>query len=106
MFKKIAVLATVALSAMAFSGVATAQAKPADPGKGGRCIAAGVGTLVSLGLIADAAKGNVDYAPLGSQDGGAGLIRVEFDGPAFLPLSTVIGLHRMSPELFAWCDSV
>ncbi|HUF01872.1 MAG TPA: hypothetical protein VMN35_05560 [Gaiellaceae bacterium] len=105
MFKRIAVLATVALAAMALTATASAQ-RPADPGKGGRCIAAGVGTLVSLGLIDEAAKGQVDYAPLGSQSGGAGLIRVEFDGPAYLPLSTVIGLHRTNPELFAWCDSV
>jgi hypothetical protein len=105
MFRRIAVLATIALAAMALTATASAQ-RPADPGKGGRCIAAGVGTLVSLGLIDEAAKGQLDYAPLGSQPGGAGLIRVEFAGPAYLPLSTVIGLHRTSPGLFAWCDSV
>jgi hypothetical protein len=106
MLKRLAVLATVALSALALTAVAPAKGKPADPGKGGRCIAAGVGTLVSLGLIDEAARGEVDYAPLGSQPGGAGLIRVAFEGPAFLPLSAVIGLHRTNPELFAWCDSV
>lgn len=106
MLKWLAVLATVALSALAFAAVAPAKGKPADPGTGGRCIAAGVGTLVSLGLIDEAARGDLDYAPLGSQEGGAGLIRLAFPGPAFLPLSTVIGLHRTNPELFAWCDNV
>jgi NO-binding membrane sensor protein with MHYT domain len=105
MFKRIALFAVVAISAMALTATASAQ-RPADPGKGGRCIAAGVGTLVSLGLIADAAQGKVDYAPLGSQPGGAGFIRVAFTEPAFLPLSTVIGLHRTNPELFVWCDTV
>jgi hypothetical protein len=105
MFRKIAVLATIALAAMALTATASAE-RPADPGKGGRCIAAGVGTLVSLDLIDEAAKGQLDYAPLGSQPGGAGLIRVEFAGPTYLPLSTVIGLHRTSPGLFAWCDGV
>ena len=105
MLKRLTGLAAVALSALALAATASAQ-RPADPGQGGRCIAAGVGTLVSLGLIDEAAKGELDYAPLGSQSGGAGLIRVEFAGPAFLSLSTVIGLHRTNPELFAWCDSV
>ena len=105
MFRKIAVLATIALAAMALTATASAE-RPADSGKGGRCIAAGVGTLVSLDLIDEAAKGQLDYAPLGSQPGGAGLIRVEFAGPTYLPLSTVIGLHRTSPGLFAWCDGV
>lgn len=105
MFKRIALLSVVAISAMALTATASAQ-RPADPGKGGRCIAAGVGTLVSLGLIADAAQGKVDYAPLGSQPGGAGFIRVALTEPAFLPLSTVIGLHRTNPELFVWCDTV
>ena len=73
-------------------------------GKGGRCIAAGVGTLVSLGLIDEAARGEVDYAPLGLN--GAGLIRVALPEGSFLKLSTVISLHRTNPELFAWCDTV
>ena len=105
MLRKIALLAVVAIAAMALTATASAQ-RPSDPGKGGRCIAAGVGTLVSLGAIDAAAKGQLDYAPYGSQDGGLGLIRIEFDGPAFLPLATVIGLHRTSPQLFTWCDGV
>lgn len=98
-----ALVAVVAAAALAVAPIGSA-AKPADPGKGGRCIAAGVGTLVSLGLIDDAARGEVDYAPLGLN--GAGLIRVALPTGSFLPLSTVIGLHRTNPELFAWCDDV
>ena len=105
MFRRIALVATVAVAAMALTATASAQ-RPAEPGKGGRCIAAGVGTLVSLGLIDEAAQGRLDYAPLGSQEGGLGLIRLELDEPTYLPLSTVIGLHRTSPGLFAWCDDV
>ena len=104
MVKRLALLAAViATAALAVAPIGSA-AKPSDPGKGGRCIAAGVGTLVSLGLIDDAARGEVDYAPLGLN--GAGLIRVALPAGSFLPLSTVIGLHRTNPELFAWCDSV
>ena len=104
MFKRITVIAAVvAATALALAPIGAA-AKQADPGKGGRCIAAGVGTLVSLGLIDDAARGEVDYAPLGLN--GAGLIRVALPTGSFLPLSTVISLHRTNPELFAWCDTV
>jgi hypothetical protein len=106
MIKRLTVIAAVIAAAALTAAPLGSAAKPADPGKGGRCIAAGVGTLVSLGLIDEAAKGQLDYAPLGNQPGGAGAIRVAFTGPAFLPLSTVIGLHRTSPQLFAWCDSV
>lgn len=106
MFKRFAVIAAVvAAAALAVAPIGSA-AKPADPGKGGRCIAAGVGTLVSLGAISTAAQGKLDYAPLGTQAGGAGLIRISFSEPAYLKLSTVIGLHRTNPELFVWCDNV
>ena len=104
MFKRIAVIAAVvATAALAVTPIGSA-AQPADPGKGGRCIAAGVGTLVSLGLVDEAARGEVDYAPLGLN--GAGLIRVALPTGSFLPLGTVISLHRTNPELFAWCDGV
>jgi hypothetical protein len=104
MVKRFALIAAVvAAAALAVAPLGSA-AKPSAPGKGGRCIAAGVGTLVSLGLIADAAQGKVDYAPLGLN--GAGLIRVALPAGSFLPLSTVIGLHRTNPELFVWCDTV
>ena len=104
MLKRITVVAAiVAATALALAPIGSA-AKPADPGKSGRCIAAGVGTLVSLGLIDDAARGEVDYAPLGLN--GAGLIRVALPTGSFLKLSTVISLHRTNPELFVWCDTV
>ena len=104
MVKRIVLIAAViAAAALAVAPIGTA-AKPADPGKGGRCIAAGVGTLVSLGLIDEAARGQLDYAPFDAS--GAGFIRAELGDEAFLPLSTVIRLHRTNPELFVWCDSV
>ena len=103
MVKRLALIAAV-IAAAALTVAPIGAAKPADPGKGGRCIAAGVGTLVSLGLIDEAARGEVDYSPLGLN--GAGLIRVALPAGSFLPLSTVIGLHRTNPELFAWCDTV
>ena len=102
--KRLALLAAVVAAAALATAPIGSAGKPADPGKGGRCIAAGVGTLVSLGLIDEAARGEVDYAPLGMT--GAGLIRVALPAGSFLPLSTVIGLHRTNPELFAWCDGV
>lgn len=104
MLKRITVVAAVAAAAALALAPIGSAAKPENPGKGGRCIAAGVGTLVSLGLIDEAARGQVDYAPLGLN--GAGLIRVALPEGSFLPLSTVISLHRTNPELFAWCDSV
>jgi hypothetical protein len=89
---------------LAVAAPAAAAAKPADPGKGGRCIAAGLATLNSLGAVPEAAKGTLDYGPYVGPDG----IRLG-DGPTtdvFLPLSTVISLHRTSPSTFAWCDNV
>lgn len=106
MVKRLTLIAAVVAAAALAAAPIGSAAKPAEPGKGGHCVAAGVGTLVSLGLIDEAATGQLDYAPLGSQPGGAGAIRVAFSGPAFLPLGTVIGLHRTNPELFAWCDDV
>lgn len=104
MGKRLALIAGVVAAAALAAAPVGAAAKPADPGKGGRCIAAGVGTLVSLGLIDEAARGQLDYAPFDAS--GAGLIRAELGDSAFLPLSTVIRLHRTSLELFAWCDDV
>jgi hypothetical protein len=83
-----------------------AAAKPSDPGKGGRCVAAGTSVLASNGLMPQAAKGTLDYSGFGSQEGGAGLIRLEFDGEFKPALRDVIALHRTAPQLFAWCDNV
>jgi len=104
MAKRLALIAAVIAAAALTATPLGSAAKPADPGKGGRCIAAGVGTLVSLGLMDEAARGRLDYAPLDAS--GDGLIRAELGDEAFLPLSTVIGLHRTNPELFVWCDNV
>lgn len=89
MFKRIAVLATVALSAMAFTAVAPAKGKPADPVGGAACIQAGVGFLKENGLVVTAARRGI----LG------------------LSLGEIIRLHLTSPELFSggegaigdWC---
>lgn len=104
MFKRIALIAALVTAVALAAAPIGSAGKPADPGKGGRCIAAGVGTLVSLGLIDEAARGELDYAPFDAS--GAGLIRAELGDSALLPLRTVISLHRTNPELFAWCDTV
>lgn len=90
MFKKIAVLATVALSAMAFTAVAPAKGKPADPVAGAACIQAGVGFLKENGLITAAAQKQIGFD---------------------LSLGQIIQLHLTNPELFSggegslgnWC---
>ncbi|HWQ23167.1 MAG TPA: hypothetical protein VNK94_03575 [Gaiellaceae bacterium] len=89
MLKKLAVLATVALSAMALMSVAPAKGKPADPVAGAACIQAGVGFLKSNDLIVTAAQRGI----LG------------------LSLGEIIQLHLTNPELFSggegsignWC---
>ncbi len=106
MIRKLAVGAAAAsISVFALAGTADAKPPTGSTGNGnGYCVQAGLGTLKSLGLLQAAAQKQVDYAPFGSQEGGAGLIRIEFDGPAFLSLGQVVSLHTSSPELFAWCD--
>jgi hypothetical protein len=84
-------------------GVAFAQ-RPDNPGAGGRCVAQGIAVLKSLGAISGVAKGEVDLAPFGSQEGGLGLIYLEFDEPFTPQLSAVIKLHISNPELFSWCN--
>jgi len=104
MFKRLSLIAgAVAAAALMVAPVGSA-AKPTDPGQGGRCIAAGVGTLVDAGLITQAAEGTLDYAAFGTN--GAGLVRLALPVGSFIPLNQVISLHRTNPELFAWCDSV
>jgi hypothetical protein len=106
MFKKIAVLATVALSAMAFTAVAVAQpgnSKAQDAIAGAKCVQAGVGTLVSLGLIDEAAQGKIDYSTLADPVNGP--IFLSLAPGSFIPLKDVIALHRSNPEYFAWCTT-
>jgi hypothetical protein len=104
MFKRLSLIAGVGATAALMVAPVGSAAKPADPGKGGRCIAAGVGTLVGAGLITQAAKGTLDYAAFGTN--GAGLIRLALPAGSVIPLDQVISLHRTNPELFAWCDNV
>jgi len=95
MVKKLALIAAViAAAALAVAPIGSA-AKPADPGKGGRCVAAGTSLLAQSGLMSQAAQGTLNYAPL-----------LGMQGTLYLPLSTVISLHRTSPETFPWCANV
>ena len=104
MFKRLSLIAGVVAAAALMVAPVGSAAKPANPGEGGRCIAAGVGTLVEAGLITQAAQGTLDYAAFGTN--GAGLIRLALPAGSFIPLNEVIALHRTNPELFAWCDNV
>ena len=92
----VALIAALSLGALAFAR------KPVDAGQGGQCIRAGVTTLVSLGLIDGAARGQVDYSAFGTN--GLGLIDLPLEEGSFIPLKDVIALHRTNPELFAWCN--
>jgi hypothetical protein len=89
-----AIAALVAATALAVAPMSSA-AKPADPGKGGRCVAAGTSLLAQSGLMSQAAQGTLNYAPL-----------LGMGGTLYLPLSTVISLHRTNPEIFPWCANV
>lgn len=103
MLRKIAVLAAAALAAMAFASVAVAQGKGNSHNAiaAAKCVQEGVGTLVSLGLIDEAARGKIDYSALADPVNGP--IFAELPAGSFIPLRDVIALHRSSPELFAWC---
>lgn len=85
-------------------GVASVSdtASAATPREGAKCVASGVRFLASNGLLRDAFRQKVDYAPLDVD--GTGDIRIDLGDEAFLPLSTVIKLHYTDPELFSWCD--
>lgn len=101
MIKRLALIAAV-IAAAALAVAPIGAAKGHDAGKGGRCIAAGVTSLVGAGLIVDAARGTLDYSTLAGPSG----VRLSLAPGTFLPLGTVIGLHRTDPELFAWCNGV
>jgi hypothetical protein len=92
----VALIAALSLGALAFAR------KPVDAGQGGQCIRAGVTTLVSLDAVSAAARGLVDYSAFA--DPVKGPIFADLPEGSFLSLSTVIGLHRTNPELFAWCN--
>jgi hypothetical protein len=103
------VMAGTVAAVIGLGGLAAAPVDAAPGGKGA-CVKAGTGVLTSLGLMSAAARQQVNYALI-DQDGPGipalgvpgGLINAQLGDEAFLPLSTVIGLHRTNPELFAWC---
>jgi len=105
MFRKVMLLGAVAASALAVSATALAGGGNSENARSdAACVQAGIGTLVSLGLIDEAAQGKLNYYPLGSQMGGAGLINVAFTtDPTYIPLKDVVALHRSNPALFDWC---
>ena len=98
-------VAATSIGVMSINDTASA----ATPREGAACVRSGVKFLASNGLLVQAAKRQVDYAPL--DETGTNDIRIELGVPkteggegAFLPLSQVIKLHYTNPELFSWCD--
>jgi hypothetical protein len=112
MIKKLAIGAGALALTAGVVVAAPASAAPKDMSKptndGAYCVQQGIGTLKALGALQAAAKGELDYAPLGSQPGGAGFINLEFtpaqveDG-VYFSLGTVVKLHTTNPEYFDWC---
>lgn len=94
-------MAVLAVSVLALGGMALAE-RPENPGRDGQCVAAGVGTLVQLDLIVDAAKQQIDYSSLA--DPVDGPIFADLPAGSNLKLKDVIQLHLDSPELFSWCN--
>jgi hypothetical protein len=105
MLRKIMLLGAVAASALAVTSAAFAGGGNSQNARdAAACVQAGIGTLVSLGAIDEAAQGKLNYYPLGSQAGGLGLINIPFtSNPTYIPLKDVVALHRTNPELFDWC---
>ena len=105
MLRKIVLLGAIAASALAVTSTALAGGGNSQNARdAAACVQAGIGTLVSLGLIDEAAQGKLNYYPLGSQPGGAGLINIPFTAnPTYIPLRDVVALHRTNPEYFDWC---
>jgi hypothetical protein len=97
--KKLAIVALTAALSLGF--VALAQ-RPANPGAGGACVQAGLGTLKSLGLLEAAAQQQIDYSTLADPVNGP--IFASLPAGSFLSLGQVVRLHASNPELFAWCN--
>jgi len=95
-------LVIVALTAALSLGFVAFAAKPANPGAGGACVQAGIGTLKSLDLLQAAAKKQIDYSALASATDGP--IFADLPAGSFLSLGQVVRLHTSNPELFAWCN--
>lgn len=94
-------LPALVLSVVLALGLLVGPAAAATPDTD--CQRAGQAVLKSAGLFSAAARGQVNYAMFDST-GGTGDIRTDLGDEAFLPLATVLQLHRDSPDLFSWCD--
>lgn len=106
MFKKVMLLGAVAASALAITTTALAGGGNSQSAReAAACVQAGIGTLVSLGLIDEAAQGKLNYYPLGTNATGplAGSINLPLTNPTYIPLKDVVSLHRTNPEYFDWC---
>lgn len=97
--KRLVIAAVFAIAALGF-GTALA-AKPSNPGAGGACVQAGLGTLKDLGLLQAAAQGQIDYSTLADAEDGP--IFTTLPEGSFLSLGQVVRLHTSNPELFGWC---
>jgi len=65
MFKKVMLLGAVVASALAVTSAAFAGGGNSQNAReAAACVQAGIGTLVSLGLIDEAARGQIDYDAL------------------------------------------
>jgi hypothetical protein len=103
MRKRLAAIAVaVATSAGALGLSSVAAAGPADDARAGAaCVRAGIGTLIELGLLREAALRQIDYSTLADPENGP--IFAELPEGSFLSLGEVVRLHFTNPELFAWC---
>jgi hypothetical protein len=108
MKERIAMLAVAAAGTIggigAGSASASAEQQPAaqvESREGARCVAAGVKFLAKNGLLADAARRQIDYSTLADPESGP--IFTTLPPGSFLSLGQVIRLHYTNPSLFAWC---
>ncbi len=116
MLRKLATFGIVL--AVGLTGAAGAVAgnkggKPSTPPKppkqvtlsGPKCVKAGVKFLIKNDLILAAARGEIDYDAIDSDEPPytSGLINTDLPPGSFLPLGTVVELHLTKPELFDWC---
>jgi hypothetical protein len=103
MLRKVMLLGAVAASALAVTSTALAGGGNSENARSAAaCVQAGIGTLVSLGLIDEAAQGKIDYSTLANPT--TGPIFTSLPSGSYLPLKDVVSLHRTNPELFAWCN--
>ena len=96
------VVIAIAVTVVALGLGSALAAKPSNPGAGGACVQAGLGTLKSLGLLEAAAQKQIDYSTLA--DPVDGPIFLDLPEGSFLSLGQVVRLHASNPELFEWCN--